>query len=341
MQISVEEAHRTALAALMRGGVPEENARTQLDVWMEAELRGHPSHGLLRLPRIVERIANDVANPTTKGKSNWKGKALLAVEGEGGLGPVVANTAIAQISARAVTTGIAAAAIRDSNHLGMLAVYAERVAEKGQIMLALTTSEALVHPWGGRFAMVGTNPIAIGVPAKPAPLVLDMATSKVSMGKVHDYANRGEALEPGWALDAKGDPTTDAAAARDGAIAPFGDAKGYALGLAFEVLVAGMTASALGRDVKGTLDSTVRCNKGDLFIVMEPSDAQTVENIGHYLNAIRECEPAHPDRPVQVPGDRARRSRKERAGKTLEIAEPVWQRICALAGEPNNHGGRG
>jgi LDH2 family malate/lactate/ureidoglycolate dehydrogenase len=229
------------------------------------------------------------------------------------------------------------AAIRNNNHIGMLALYAEKVAENGQVLIALTTSEALVHPWGGRTAMIGTNPIAIGVPAKPRPYVFDMATSLVSMGQVHDYANRGQALEPGWALDADGEPTTDAAAARKGAIAPFGGAKGYALGLSIEVLVAALTASAIGRDVVGTLDSSQPCNKGDVFIVLEPAENVAVA-ITDYLHALRASPPASVARPVTVPGDRAHATRERNIANGIEVASDVWNAICALAESPTFKG---
>ena len=116
------------------------------------------------------------------------------------------------------------AAVRGANHLGILAPYAEAVADQGMIGIALTTSEALVHPSGGRTAMIGTNPVAIAVPARPDPLVLDMATGEVSMGRILRHAELGEPIPPGWAVDAAGEPTTDAAAAAAGAISPFGAA---------------------------------------------------------------------------------------------------------------------
>ncbi|WP_292333247.1 Ldh family oxidoreductase [Mesorhizobium sp.] len=261
------------LAALCKAGVSEEFAQLQLSLLLEAELRGTTSHGLLRLPRVVERIVSGATDPASTGKGTWRGAALLEVEGEHGLGPIVAKFALDQVTQRATTCGVAVAAIRNCDHLGMLAWYAEQVAKKGQILIALTISEALVHPWGGRQAMLGTNPIAIGVPSEPEPFVLDMATSLVSMGKIHDHANRGMPIPIEWALDANGNPTTNASAAKDGSIAPFGGAKGYALGLAFELLVTALTASATGRDVKGTLDPVHPCNKGDVFIVLEPAHA--------------------------------------------------------------------
>lgn len=331
MVISAELATKTCVQALLRSGVPEAGAALQVELLMEAELRGRPSHGLQRLPRVIDRIRNGVANPTTKGVAKWRGTSLLEMDGEQGLGPVVAMHALEQVTARASTTGVALACIKNNNHLGMLAFYAERVARQGLTLIALSTSEALVHPWGGRKALLGTNPIAIGVPASPLPFVLDMATSLVSMGEIHAHAHRGAPLRPGWALDANGDPTTDAAAAKHGAIAPFGDAKGYALGLAFEVLVASLTASALGTDVKGTLDADHPCNKGDVFIVVEPASAGISNTVSAYLDAIRSSPPADPRRPVAVPGDRAHTRRAESIDEGLTLPREVWSRITFLA----------
>lgn len=328
--IDPEIARQVALAGLEKAGVCTANAAIQADLLIEAELRGRSSHGLLRLPRIVERIANGVLNPTTRGVAQWKREGLLDMDGQHGLGPVIAFAALEQISERARRTGVAAAVIRNNNHIGMLALYAERVAQQGQVVIGLSTSEALVHPWGGRRALLGTNPIAIGVPADPAPFVLDMATGLVSMGKIHDHAHRDLPLEPGWALDAEGEPTTDPHAARHGAIAPFGQAKGYALGLAFEVLVGSLTGCALGTAVHGTLDSTAICNKGDVFIVIEPATG-VASAISAYLDEIRHCQPADSNRPVSVPGDGARARRAAHLAQGISIAGDVWDKLTTLA----------
>ncbi|MCY1193085.1 (2R)-3-sulfolactate dehydrogenase (NADP(+)) [compost metagenome] len=319
------------MRALEQAGTPAGHAATQTNLLLEAELRGRASHGLLRLPRIIERIHNGVADPKTRGKAVWRSPAFLDLDGERGLGPVIALAALDQIRQRARETGIAIAAVSNNNHIGMLALYAEQVAREGQILLALSTSEALVHPWGGRRALIGTNPIAIGVPTEDEPFVLDMATSQVAMGKIHDYANHGRALEPGWALDGAGNPTTDAAAAKSGALAPFGEAKGYALGLAFELLVASLTASALGTAVKGTLDSSAACNKGDVFIVIEAGSGAVAARISAYLDEIRACPALLPGRSVAVPGDRARAERRQRLETGIELADDVWHRILDLA----------
>ncbi|MGH3740379.1 MAG: Ldh family oxidoreductase, partial [Micromonosporaceae bacterium] len=213
-------------------------------------------------------------------------------------------------------------------------------ARGGQIGLAMTTSEALVHPWGGRDALIGSNPVAIAVPASPEPLVMDMATSAVSMGKIIDYANRGVPLQPGWALDAEGQPTTDAEAAKTGAIAPFGGPKGYALGIAFEALVGSLTASGFGAQVRGTLDDTCPSNKGDVFVVIQPPDGSRAEGVTGYLESVRSSPRQHPDAPIRVPGDRARAGRRASYENGFEVSDEVWDAIGAHRDRHGDSGSR-
>jgi LDH2 family malate/lactate/ureidoglycolate dehydrogenase len=331
MILDVAELRALAEDVLAAHGAPLAHARIQTDLLLEGELRGLPSHGLLRLRRVIERIDRGLANPATQGRQQWLHRNFLDVDGEQGLGPVVANAALAAIEPRAREDGIAIAAIRNSNHIAMLAWYAEQVARRGLILVAMTTSEALVHPWGGRKKMLGTNPLAIAVPAAPEPLVLDMATGLVSMGKIHDYANRGEQIPAGWALDEDGNPTTDPVAAKRGAIAPFGGPKGYALGLALEVLVTALAGSAIGSEVKGTLDSEAVCTKGDVFIMIAPRGGAAISQaISQYLDEIRACIPLDPAEPVSVPGDRARHHRAESLKHGLHIDDRLWRDLLDL-----------
>ncbi|MFD2239361.1 Ldh family oxidoreductase [Aureimonas populi] len=327
--MALDEARAVGLRALAKAGVPDDHARTQIELLLDAELRGVPSHGLLRLGRIIERIGNGVADPAARGAHSWRAEGFLAVDGQRGLGPVVANAALDAIAERARRTGIALAAISNSNHIGMLGWYVERMADEGFTAIALSTSEALVHPWGARRAMIGTNPIAIAVPTgEGEPFMMDTATGIVSMGEIHDHANRGAPIPSGWALDAEGNPTTDAAAAKDGAIAPFGGAKGYALGLALELMVTSLAGAAVGRDVVGTLDSDRACNKGDVFIVMDGPR----HDLSRYLAELRALEPAEGFERVLIPGERGRECRRRRLVEGIPVAEAVWNRMQALAG---------
>jgi LDH2 family malate/lactate/ureidoglycolate dehydrogenase len=176
--------------------------------------------------------------------------------------------------------------------------------------------------------MLGTNPIAIGIPTGGEPFMMDTATGIVSMGEIHDHAHRRAPIPPNWALDARGNPTTDAEAAKKGAIAPFGQAKGYALGLAFELLVSSLAGAAIGTDVRGTLDETAACNKGDVFIVIDGPRY----DLRAYLDEIRKLEPAEGFAQVLIPGERGRACREQRLRDGVPIADEVWERLQHLAG---------
>lgn len=339
MQVSVGEARERALRVLRRAGASDQAAECQVDLLLEADLRGHASHGLARLPVLVRRIRSGLADPVTTGRHEWRLPAVLSVDGMRGLGPVVALAAVERLSARARDTGVAVAGISNSNHLGMLGWYVERIAASGQIGITLSTSEALVHPFGGRSALLGTNPLAIGIPATPVPFIADLATGAVSMGKIHDHRQRGETIPDGWALDMDGAPTRDPGAAANGSIAPFGGAKGYALGLAVELLVTSLTEAALGTEVRGTLDATCPCNKGDVFVVIDCRSAQpSAARIRTYLDEIRNCPPVDPGAPVTVPGDRSRATRRRRLSGGIPLSDAVWAQLCADADEPVEEG---
>lgn len=331
MRLPSEQLLGMAVTLLEKHGAPAGSAQLQADLLIEAELRGLPSHGLQRLPRLLSRIRGGLADPDASGIMSWTRSSYLSVDGARGLGPVVMMAAIGEMAPVASRAGMAAAGIRNANHIGMLAYYAEAVAASGLIGIVLSTSEALVHPHGGTQAMLGTNPIAIGIPTEREPFVLDLATSLVSMGKIHNHALRGAPIPDGWAVDAAGRPTTDAEAAKAGAIAPFGEAKGYGLGLAVELLVAALAGSAFAPEVRGTLDDTHAANKGDVILMIDPAaGAGDGGALAAYLDSLRHSRPLDPARPVAVPGDgaRARRAAALKAG--IDLPAALYEELRAL-----------
>jgi LDH2 family malate/lactate/ureidoglycolate dehydrogenase len=345
MIVTAAAERELIVSVLSAYGAPPAAAALQARWLVEADLRDVGSHGLQRLPMLVRRIERGLIAPAADPDVSWRTSSVLVVDGRRGFGPVAGLRAVQECVERARSAGLALAAVGNANHLGILAPYVEAAADHGMIGIAATTSEALVHPFGGRVAMIGTNPLAIAVPARPGPLVLDMATGEVSMGRILRHARAGQPIPPGWALDAAGEPTTDPAAAA--AISPFGGAKGSGLGLALEVLVATLTASALGRDVHGTLDADDACNKGDVFLVADPSalpGGSQAGPVSEYLDAVRATPVQEGAAAVRVPGDRARaeRARRQRAG--VEVPDRVWHEALELArGQPAsvNDGRRG
>ncbi|HEY5304039.1 MAG TPA: Ldh family oxidoreductase [Acidimicrobiales bacterium] len=335
VKVSAREERDVIVAALQRNGASLEPASVQADWLVEADLRGQSSHGIARLPILVARIQAGLLVPNAQPLMTWRSKVVLSVDGARGFGPAVATQALALAIARSRVHGISLIAISNAHHLGILAPYVEDAADEGVICVALTTSEALVHPWGGRHAMIGTNPVAIGVPAQPSPLVLDMATGQISMGKIIHHSQIGQPLEPGWAVDRDGEPTTDPHAALGGAISPFGGPKGFALGLAFEALVGSLTNSAFGTDVHGTLDAEHECNKGDVFICIDSTivaGSSRSAQVSKYLDDVRATPAATGSSGVRVPGDRAAHERTRRHVEGVEVATTSWDAALALAG---------
>ena len=332
MKVTKDEARRLAITLLEERNAVSTHAALQAEVLVEAELKGHPSHGLQRLPRILTRIERGLADPRTEGVATWRSSAFLEVDGLRGLGPVVAVAALRRIAERAASSGVAVAGIRNSNHIGMLAHYVEHLASKGQIGLAMSSSEALVHPYRGARALLGTNPVAIAVPTAGRPMVVDLATGLVSMGKIHHHAANGLPIPVGWARDETGMPTIDASAAMKGSLAPFGDAKGYALGLALELLVASIAGSAFAPNIRGTLDSEAVCNKGDVLIAIDVgSQPELLARCSAYLDLVRTSQPADHTHPVTIPGDGASARRDRALSDGFEVAPRLWDELNALS----------
>lgn len=333
-RLALDEERDLIDACLAAEQVPLERRALQTRWLVEADARGHASHGVQRLPVIVRRIRRGHTDPAALGDHAWRTPSVLEVDGGRGLGPCVGMAAMEALCERASEAGVAVAAVRNANHLGILAPYVEHAAERGLVGVALTVSEALVHPWGGSRAMVGTNPLAIAVPAQPEPFVLDMATGAVSMGKVLAHRHTRRPLEPGWAIDGDGRPTLDAALAS--AISPFGGPKGYALGLALELLVGALSGSALGRDVTGTLDADTVCNKGDVLICLDPrvfGVAGFEAAVSRYLVDVRETPPQPGHEAPTIPGDGARARRARAVAEGVEVPDGVLAEIEGLRAE--------
>lgn len=333
-RIPLTEYLAVAGRALIRFGAPEAVARTQAEWLAEGDLRGHPSHGLRRLDVLVGRVRAGLIVPDAEPEVVRSAGSVLQVDGRDGFGPPTAIRALEQLAPIARETGVAVAAVRGAGHLGMLAPYVERLAADGLIGVATTTSEALVHPWGAAPAVLGTNPLAVAVPTATDPVVLDMATGQVSRGKVLDHAARSAPLPEGACVDAQGRPTTDPQAALDGAISPFGGPKGYALALVLELLVATLTRTALGTEVRGTLDTTDPVTKGDLLLALDPGafGGGTPAALTAFLDTLRGLDPAPGSAGVTVPGDRARAERARHAGRGVPVHPDTWSLAVDLAG---------
>jgi L-2-hydroxycarboxylate dehydrogenase (NAD+) len=326
--VSSEDERKLIVHVLSKLGANERECSIQADVLTEADLRGHHSHGLQRLPVLAARIKKHLIRVNVDPDYIWTADSVLSVDGKDGLGPFIAESALDLARHALEQRGIVAVAIRNSSHIGMIGYYCEKRAREGLICLAMTESEALVHPHGGKKALVGTNPIAIGIPSQPAPFVFDMATSTSAIGKIYASKHRGEPIPLGWAIDADGNPTTNPDAALKGSLTPAAGAKGYGLGISIGILAGLLPGGEIGRLVLGTLDTEFRCTKGDFFLLLNPAafagGPTLASRVASYLDELRHSPPQKGIQSVIVPGDRARQLREERARSGIPLPKEVW-----------------
>jgi L-2-hydroxycarboxylate dehydrogenase (NAD+) len=207
--VSKKQQMDLIVAVLCGLGANEEEAYIQADVWTEADLRGIHSHGVQRLPVMATRIQKGLLKVNVKPERTWTTDSVLNVDGKDGFGTAISETSLRELTPAARKHGVAVLTVRNAAHIGMVGYYAERRAQEGLVCIAFTTTEVLVHPFGGAEALVGTNPIAVGIPGNPRPFLLDMATSVSAMGRIIAFKHRGEKIPEGWAIDKDGNPTTD------------------------------------------------------------------------------------------------------------------------------------
>ncbi|HTT95271.1 MAG TPA: Ldh family oxidoreductase [Solirubrobacterales bacterium] len=332
--VPVDVVRARVVEVLSRHGAKPLDAEVTADLLLRADLREQPSHGLLRLRTICERLDAGLINPDYELDVSSPTESLLLVDGDRGFGHVVAWKVTELMLETVARTGICLASVTNANHIGMAGIYVEHAARVGKVMLAMTYGESMVRPYGGVEPLLGTNPIAIGVPADPEPFVLDMSTSASSIGRLIEHREAGLPIPEGWAVDAEGRPTTDPGAGMEGGINPFGGAKGYGLGLAIALLAGGLTGSAMGTTVTGTLDATDLCNKGDLFVMIAPSffpDGDAfARRVSAYLDEIRASRPVAGTDKVLVPGDRGRASEDAARADGLRLRSSLWEEVKLL-----------
>jgi len=195
----------------------------------------------------MKYIDNDQVNTSGEIKVLNESPATLHIDGNNCLGAVVATKAVRRGIEKARESGAAVISIRRSNHFGTAAYYTQMIAEQGMVGIAMTNAFPHVAPLGSCQGYLGTNPISFGAPtASGKPMILDMATSVVARGKILSAAEKGEQIPIGWALDAQGNPTTDAAAALKGVLLPIAGPKGYGLSLFIDILSGVLSGAKFG-----------------------------------------------------------------------------------------------
>jgi (2R)-3-sulfolactate dehydrogenase (NADP+) len=270
--LSIPAAEALVAAALMRCNTSPANAAIVAKALVAAEADGLKGHGLSRVPSYAAQAKNGKIDGQAQPKVEHVTPALLRIDACHGFAFPAIDAAVAGLMQAAPMMGLASAAISRSHHCGVAGHPVETLAEAGLVALLFANTPAAMAPWGGNVATFGTNPIAFACPLPDqSPIVVDLSLSKVARGNILAAKQRQQAIPEGWALDAEGQPTTDAEAALKGTMVPLGDAKGTALALMVELLAAGLTGANFAADASSFLDDKGGPpGTGQLLIAFDP-----------------------------------------------------------------------
>lgn len=251
-------------------GMPRAHAEIAARALVQADLWGHQTHGVMRLPWYAERLKSGAVDAKAVPAIVVDAGAVAVLDGREAMGQVVAARAAQIAIDRARAHGIGAVAVRNSNHFGTAMFYTLMAASAGCIGFLSTNASPAMPPWGGRTKAVGTNPWSWAAPAGSlAPLALDIANTNVARGKIYLAKQKGEPIPLGWALDAEGRPTTEPVAALDGVTLPMAGHKGYAIALVMDMLSGVLSGSSFGAAVNGPYQAEKRGGTGHLFIALD------------------------------------------------------------------------
>ena len=323
-----------AASLFRRAGMPEEHAEIVADALVWANLRGIDTHGVTRIPRYVELMESGEMNVRAKLQVKKETPAAVLIDCDRAVGPVAMTEAMAAASRKAHDVGIGLALARATTHTAALGYYTLAAAREGMAAVALAASWPNMAYHGARAAGVSTSPISIAVPGgERAPLLLDMGTGVVSVGKLTQARRAGESIPEGWALDRAGNPTIDSQAAV--LPLPMAGPKGSGLALMIECLTSLVVANPLVSEFLEETPLGLRHRQNGLAIAIDIARfgdlgafRREVDRLVKTVKALPRAEGADE---ILVPGERGERTLRKRTESGIPIPQAVWKELQALA----------
>jgi uncharacterized oxidoreductase len=337
--ISTDKLTQFAAALLHAGGVSPDESQIVAKSLVLANLMGHDSHGVMRVPYYLEGVPKGEVTPDAEFTVIQENDSLLQADGNWGFGQTQAQRLTDRLIAKASKSGVALGTLVHSGHIGRLGEYCERAAAAGMVSLLMVNTHGAarrVAPPGGTSPRLGTNPIAIGVPTPNGPLVMDFGTSATAEGKVRVKRIAGQLCPDGWILDNQGKATNDPNTLYGeppGTIRPFGGDqphKGFALGLMVEIFAGALSG---GPCIREKPPNQVGNCVFELIV-----DPNRVGGGNHFANEvmglvtfIRECPRAVGIEEIMLPGDPERKTSAQRKANGIPIDDGNWRQLLALA----------
>jgi (2R)-3-sulfolactate dehydrogenase (NADP+) len=326
MKVTAAEVQALVSGALQRAGATPAMADSTARALVLAESQGLGSHGLSRVAQYATHLRNGRVNGAAVPQVLHRKGAALVVDAQEGLAFPACELAVREAIKAAQTQGVAFAGVVRSHHCGVVVDHLRPVAEAGLVGLGFANSPAAMPAAGGKHAIFGTNPVAAIFPrASGAPLMIDLSLSEVARGKVMVAAKDGKPIPLGWALDADGQPTTDAKAALAGSMLPLGavsSPKGAMLALVVELLVTAVIGANFGFEASSFfVDEGNRPGIGQAFIVIDPSALAGREGFLSRVDVL--VAEMQSDDGVRLPGARREALRAKALTEGLEVPDAL------------------
>ena len=327
--------------ALMACGVPAADAAIAADKMTEADRTGFDAHGIFRLGMYVKTLKSGRVNPKANIKVIQRSAATALVDGDDGIGHLVMTTCTNLAIELARESGVGWVGARNSNHAGAAGIYAEMPTAHRMVgIYAAVSTINNMGPWGGAEALIGTNPIAIGIPAgNEPPVVLDIATSIASFGNIRRYAAQNKPIPEGWVIHSQtGAPITDPNQTGEGVLLPIGGHKGAGLALIIGLLAGVLNGAAFGRDVKDMMGpGNEPTNTGQFVMAIDVARFMAPEAfaaaVDHHLGELRSSKRLPGVDAIRMPGEDRQRRRKERIQNGVALPPNLIKQLDTLAAE--------
>jgi LDH2 family malate/lactate/ureidoglycolate dehydrogenase len=328
--IGADALHSFTRRLIEAAGAPSDNADLVARTLVAANLRGVDSHGVHLLRPYIEALERGKADPQAEGRVVSECGATMVYDGENGLGQVVARNCCGHAVRLAKLHGLGLVTVRESNHFGAAAYWAQRIASEGLIGMAMCNATPLVAPWQGRERRLGTNPIAIAMPG-PNTWLLDMATTTVALNRIWKAAMVGQStIPPGWAMDKDGAPTTNTMDALEGFAMPLGGYKGTGLAIMVEILSAVLSGGAMATELGGLRVEGKLMRVGHCFLAIDVSRFMPLDEFISRMQRLRDIikstAPAEGYDEVLMAGDPEWRTEEERSQNGI----PIPQELAAI-----------
>ena len=330
MHLSLADARQLVVDVLVRSDTTEDNARCVAAALVAAEADGIPSHGLSRVPFYADQARSGKVDGRAVPAISRPRSAVILADARFGFAFPAIHRGIEAALEIIRETGVVLVLVGRSHHAGVGGYHVEMAARRGCVALAFFNTPSAMAPWGGTRGTLGTNPIAFACPrADASPLVIDMSLSAVARGKIVQARGQSGPIPEGWARDAHGHPTRDAAAALEGTMEPFGGAKGAVLALMVEILAAGLSGSNFAFEASSFFEPAGRPpGVGQTLILIDPLAGPG--QFDQRLVALTEEILAQPG--TRLPGDRRRTRREQAMSAGIEISTELYADLRRRAG---------